>query len=94
MMGVNIHSIQKFRRELLDNGWTLVIVKEKDTNSTLPSDSRKLREIKEIVSGATSDAITGKTYNLASIYAEPIKGVSGKVESYSVGFASVNTQTG
>ena len=94
MQGVNISSLDKYRGTLLENGWTIVIVKEKESNGQLTTDARKLREIKEIVSGATSDIMTGNTYTLASIYTEQNTDRSGKVQSYSVGFSSINSQTG
>lgn len=92
MLGVPIQSIEKYRNLLLSAGWTLVIVSEKKMDSDV---TRPLREITEIVSGATHEDLSGNSYVISSVYVEPIKSSSsGTIRYYSFGYASISTTTG
>lgn len=91
MLGFTDKALDKFRALLLNAGWTLVIVSEcSGSNKTR---TRTLRQITEIVSGATHEDNVESSYTLAAIYVESIPSKR-SVRYYSMGVATLNSATG
>lgn len=93
MLGFTDKALDKFRSLLLNAGWTLVIVSECDSQYTTRGKTRTLREITEIVSGATHEDNQVSSYTICAVYIESIPS-SSTVQYYSAGFVSLSSSTG
>jgi hypothetical protein len=94
MLGFTDKALDKFRSLLLNAGWTLVIVSECEAEYSVKGKTRTLREITEIVSGATHEDNTHSSYTVCAVYMEEIPSTKGSIKYYSAGFASLSSSTG